>query len=243
MVMETSRVYSVFFNLGEVVEIRAIGGLHGKNKAWEGACFGAKGTVSGYFDNAEAFGAAAEALDKAGAHGVYFTLNPCKSELLARAANRLKANVNTTTDADIEVIRWLPIDLDPDRASGISSSQGELDMAKEMANEIVDWLAKEAGFRDPVKGFSGNGYHIVYRLEDHPNTPDTVRRIKGALVSLSAQFKGRKVLIDEKVFNPSRIWKVYGTHARKGDSTPLRPHRQSRLLSKVDKLANVVVNE
>jgi hypothetical protein len=31
------------------------------------------------------------------------------------------------------------------------------------------------------------------------------------------------------VFNPARIWKLYGTWARKGDDTKSRPHRLSRI--------------
>ena len=31
-------------------------------------------------------------------------------------------------------------------------------------------------------------------------------------------------------FNPARIWKLYGTLAAKGDPTPERPHRLSRLV-------------
>jgi len=32
------------------------------------------------------------------------------------------------------------------------------------------------------------------------------------------------------VFNPARIWKLYGTVSRKGDSIPERPHRLARIL-------------
>ena len=34
--------------------------------------------------------------------------------------------------------------------------------------------------------------------------------------------------IDTAVFNPGRIWKAYGTTARKGDSIPAGPHREAR---------------
>ena len=36
--------------------------------------------------------------------------------------------------------------------------------------------------------------------------------------------------VDRKVFNASRIVKLYGTLARKGDSTPDRPHRRAAVL-------------
>ena len=60
-----SDVYLFFFEPGEVVEIRAYG-LSRSNKAWEGFA-GGNGIIYGYFDNADDFGAAAEALDRAGA--------------------------------------------------------------------------------------------------------------------------------------------------------------------------------
>jgi len=240
---ECQSVYELMFHPGEVAEIRAIGGLKGKGP-WEGSCFGQKGTVSGYFDHSEAFGKAAESLDKAGAHGVYFTLNPCKPALLARAANRLKASINTTTDGDIEVIRWLPIDLDPVRPSGISSTKEELDLAKNLAKEVMGWIERMTGSaRNPLVACSGNGYHLMYRLPDLPNTPETVREIRQALEALAHQFASHPVKIDEKVFNPARIWKLYGTYARKGDNTPERPHRQSRVFTKEQTLAGVEINK
>src|SRR5262249_16019924 len=38
------------------------------------------------------------------------------------------------------------------------------------------------------------------------------------------------VKVDRKVYNPARIWKLYGTLAAKGDAIPGRPHRLSRIL-------------
>ena len=49
--------------------------------------------------------------------------------------------------------------------------------------------------------------------------------------ALAAEFADDAVDIDQKVFNPARISKVYGTVSRKGDDTPDRPHRLSRMLS------------
>ena len=70
------QTYNLFFEYGEVCEIRAIGGLSGKNKAWSGSCFGKKPTVAGYFDNADDFEKAAQALDEIGPEGIYFTVSP-----------------------------------------------------------------------------------------------------------------------------------------------------------------------
>jgi hypothetical protein len=50
------------------------------------------------------------------------------------------------------------------------------------------------------------------------------------LQALAARFDDERVKIDQKVANPARIWKLYGTVAAKGDHTADRPHRVSRLL-------------
>lgn len=219
-------VYNLFFTPGEVTEIRAINAPRGKHAAWEGY---SQGTISGYFDNAEEFGKAAAALDKIGAKGIYFSLNPCNPALIARAANRLKVPKSTTQDVDVVCIRWLPIDLDPKRPSDISATDEEVKAAEDVARNIAAWLEGELGFARAIRGFSGNGYHLLYRLPDLPNNDETQGLIKGAIAALVAKFDSPAVDIDVKVVNPARIWKLFGTTGRKGDSTTDRPHRPSRL--------------
>lgn len=111
--------FRLLYQKGEVVEIRAFG-LSGKNSAWEGFAAG-QGVVFGYFDNAEAFAQAVLRLEKAGAKGIYCTLNPVIPDFLARSKNRLQAasaRSKLTSDSDIACVRWLPLDLDPVRRSG-----------------------------------------------------------------------------------------------------------------------------
>src|SRR5690606_276671 len=45
--------------------------------------------------------------------------------------------------------------------------------------------------------------------------------------------------IDPKVFNASRICRLYGTRACKGDSTPERPHRLSEIVSRPSEIGLV----
>ena len=230
MSAEISGVYECFFHPGEVTEIRALG-LRGKNPAWEGFCGGA-GVVSGFFNDGEAFAKAAAALDAAGASGVYFTLNPVQSDLLARSVNRLKGTPKfLTTDADIECLRWLPLDLDPRRPAGISSTSDELKRAVDVAREVASWLERDLGFPMGIRGCSGNGCHLVYRLPDLPNDEAHKSLIKSGIDAVADKFRNDDVEIDRKVGNPSRIWKLYGSVARKGDSTKARPHRKSYLFS------------
>lgn len=237
--MKCADVYNVFFNPGEVTEIRAFG-LSGKRKAWEGFARGA-GTVYGYFDNAEDFGKCAEALDAAAAPGIYFVLNPVIPDLLARAANRLKAadmKTATTSDQDVLCLRWLYIDLDPIRRSGISSSDDELKAAITLRNKIHRHYRDKHKHTVCVPAMSGNGAHLLIALNDIENdvTPrgagENVSLIKKALEYLHAEFSTDLVEVDRTVFNPARMCKVYGTVARKGDSIKQRPHRRSYIEEK-----------
>jgi hypothetical protein len=59
-----------------------------------------RGTISGYFDDMDLL--AEQAAAWSGASPVYFTPNPVKPELLARAQNRMVDHAKTTTgDQDI----------------------------------------------------------------------------------------------------------------------------------------------
>lgn len=222
------KVYNLFFNPGEVTEIRAYG-LKRSNPGWEGWAGGA-GIVFGYFNNPDDFAKAAAALDQAKAPGIYFTLNPVNPDLLARAVNRLKAadmKSSATSDADIKCIRWLLIDLDPRRPAGISSTDEEIADAKVVREKIIAFFSgKPFSFPLPVRAFSGNGVHAMYRLPDISIENDYVKKW---LEYLDGKFSTRRVQVDTKVFNPARIWKLYGTTARKGDHTKERPHRKSYL--------------
>ena len=80
-------------------------------------------TEFGFFDadHLDETAAAAIELSNCGASGVYFTLNPVHRDLLARSANRTRiaGTGDTTSDAHIIRRRWLLIDADPKRVSGV----------------------------------------------------------------------------------------------------------------------------
>ena len=48
---------------------------------------------------------------------------------------------------------------------------------------------------------------------------------------MSIEFSDDKVEVDKTTYNPSRISRLYGTIACKGDNIPTRPHRQARIIS------------
>ena len=128
------------------------------------------GTVSGYFDNSQDFTHAAAAWSGK-APGVYATLNPCNPALLARSANRLQVRVKATTaDHDIVQRVWLPLDFDPVRPAGISTTDAEHQTALERAASCTAWLT-EQGWPLPVAADSGNGGHGLYRIDCPIMTP------------------------------------------------------------------------
>ena len=82
--------------------------------------------LSGYFDDLDKLALAAANISGRGP-AVYVTLNPVNPDLLARAANRIKSYARqTTTDGDVIAMRWLTIDFDAVRPSGISSTNGNI---------------------------------------------------------------------------------------------------------------------
>jgi len=212
---------------GSVVEVRALA---------DGV------THSGYFDDHEALARAVEALDADPAvAGIYVTLNTVNPALLARRANRIKMRLSrkdaTTADADITRRRWFPVDIDPVRPSGVSSTDAEHDAALAAAERIAAYLA-EQGFPAPVRADSGNGAHLLYRV-DLENDDAATALVKGALATLDALFSNEAVTVDTANHNAARIWKLYGTLSRKGDNTPERPHRRARLLAVPDDIRMV----
>ncbi len=81
----------------------------------------------------------------------------------------------------------------------------------------------------PIIADSGNGGHLLYEI-DLPNDEESLRFIAGALAELDRRYSDSIVTVDTTSANAARIWKAYGTVARKGDSIPQRPHRLSRIL-------------
>lgn len=222
---------SILFQPGQVVEVRAIGEYN---------------TASGYFNDPAQLAEKVTLLNKDTAiQGIYVTLNRVNPVLLARRANRIKAKLGkkdaSTADSDIINRDWLPIDIDPVRPSGVSSSEEEHAAALEKAEKIAAYLS-EMGWPDPVVGDSGNGAHLLYRI-DLPNDQASKDLVKGCLESLSTLFSDDRCNVDTANFNAARIWKLYGTISRKGDNTPDRPHRKSCLITAPEKIEIVSEEE
>ncbi len=198
------------------------------------------GTISGYFNGFVALADALATLDKGEYEGCYITLNPVNPALLARASNQFKNwSQFTTNDADIARREWMLVDIDPQRPTGISSTNEEKAAAKKLAFEVRNWL-REQGWAEPVACDSGNGFHLLYPI-DLPNDELSRDMIRGCLEALADKFDTPTVHIDRKVYNAARIVKAYGSVARKGDSTDERPHRTARMFAPPEKLGEVTL--
>jgi hypothetical protein len=187
------------------------------------------GTISGYFkDHAALARAICEADLQFQPTGSYYTLNEVDPVLLARSNNRWTKYARiTTADNSIVRRRWLPVDTDPARAAGIPSSEEEHDAAMRRARVIADDMA--AAWGRPIIADSGNGAHLLYKI-DLPNDAESLALVSNTLAELDRRYSDDVVKVDVTCSNAARIWKAYGTVARKGDSVPDRPHRISRII-------------
>jgi hypothetical protein len=215
---EVRKTLSRIVKSGGVFEIRALDAkLSGNYRA---------GTISGYFDNLGA--CISELGNLTEAKGIYVTLNPVNPALLARCANRLAyAEKNATTnDQHILQRRWLLLDLDPDRPSGISAADNEKEAAHKKALQVYDYL-KRRGWAPPLVADSGNGFHLLYPIDLLCPDDGLLGKV---LAAIAGRFDGDGVKLDRSVHNPARIARLYGTLAAKGDNTRDRPHRLSTIL-------------
>jgi hypothetical protein len=184
---------------------------------------------SGFFDHEHLCEMARAALELTRhAKGVYFTLNPLNPDLLARRCNRVDwANEGELAkDKDVLRRRWLLVDADPVRDTLVSATDAEKALALETVTAVRDYL-RGTGWPAPILADSGNGYHLLYRVDLPADDGGLVQRV---LAALARRFDTDRVHIDRSVFNPARICKMPGTVARKGDHTPSRPYRRARLL-------------
>ena len=203
--------YDVFKDNHELVEIRI---LDPKSKA----------TYSGYFTDIETLLAAIKPFDQC---AIYFTLNEIDYACYSREQHdrMVKKPKSTTSDKEILSRKWCLIDIDCEKPSDTNSTDGEKELAKAVVNNVYKYLMNE-GFEKPIVCDSGNGYHLLYRMNMVSNEKND-QTMKNFLAALDMFFSTEKVKIDVTTSNTSRICKLYGTFSRKGSNTKDRPQRMS----------------
>lgn len=225
---DINTILNLVFSPGDVFEVRCLYATS------PGARY--QHIESGYFSY-ENISKVAKELARIDAGGVYFTPNPVNPVLLARSANRLQVAKRDTTTSDKDILsrRWLLIDCDPKRPSGISASEAEHDAALYKAIEVSEKL-KSQGWTEPVMLDSGNGAQLMYRIDLPANDDGLVKACLQALAPMGDD----KVSIDQTVFNPARIWRLPGTTNCKGDEVDDRIYRMAKIISPLDSSPEIV---
>lgn len=184
-----------------------------------------KAQPSGYFKSADALIANLKRMDLRNAN-VYIVLNRVKKECAGREQiGHFVDGVSTTSDNDIDTREWILVDFDSKRPAGTSATDEQVKKAYKKTCQTYKYL-QEQGFPEPIIGFSGNGYHLLYKIQMKNN--DVNRDLlKKFLETLDVIFSEDDVCIDKVNFNAARICKLYGTMAQKGSNTEEQPHRMS----------------
>jgi hypothetical protein len=161
--------------------------------------------------------------------GVYITLNEVDPALLARVNNRVQEWAEAAT-ADDNVTRrtHFIVDMDPTRLSGIPATDAEHAEALRLVLEVRDFLTAH-GWPAPIHADSGNGGYLIYRI-NLANNPAATLLLHRCLLALAAEFDTGALHVDKGMYNAARVIRLIGTLNKKGDGTPDRPHRLSRLL-------------
>jgi len=222
---EIEKALRLWFRPGDVFEIRVLDAVTHN--------YFREHVESGYFDYDHINMVANALANIKTAKGCYVTVNPVKPELLNRAVNRIRpaGREPTTADGDVISRRWLLIDCDAKRASGIPSSDAEHEAAHKKALEIRDGFAS-MHWPEPIVTDSGNGAQLMYRVDLPTADGGLIHEVLKNIAVVSSD----AVDIDLTVHNPARIWRLPGTPNCKGDSTPERPHRLAQIVSVPDDL-------
>lgn len=195
-----------------------------------------KKVFSGYFTSGEILIRELSRINLLNAN-VYITLNAINSNCYGRTQrDRFEMQAkNTTSDNDIEGYEWLMIDLDPKRPAGTSATNEQLEIAKKKANQIFAFMGAQ-GFNEPLVALSGNGVHLLYRV-NLANNKENQQLVQRFLKTLDMLFSESGIIeVDTANYNPSRICKLYGTLAQKGSNTKEQPYRMSYLIGKYNQV-------
>jgi hypothetical protein len=177
---------------------------------------------AGYYDRPDALATDAQGL---GGVSAYITPNPVDPALRGRSHNvitRAKKE-NTTADENILCLRWVHVDVDAKRPSGISSTDKERQAALDLKDLILADHPEIAAAS--IHGSSGNGAWVLVRLPDLPNDAESRGLVEQFLGILSARYNNDAAHVDPATKNPSRLAPLPGTYKCKGTAMPDRPHR------------------
>lgn len=247
---EILRALSVILAPGQVTELRAVGCVCDGDWRTQGA------TWSGYYDDPEALASQAMRYRRGEGEdtgGVYIIPQPLAPVMLSQRRNASARAAAAANDSHVVSRRWLLVDVDVAQGAGLKIASTDLEHADALA--LAEHIAGDMaalGWPAPIVASSGNGAHLMWRV-DLPADEAARQLAEDFLGELAKRYDddgdpktmppGESALkIDRKVFNASRIWKLYGTPAWKGEASEDRPHRVARMVS-VPEVLEVVPRE
>ena len=152
-------------------------------------------------------------------YNIYITMNPISPDFKGKSA----------ADSDIDYRDLLLIDIDRTGDTSQPATDQEIENAKALADKIATFLGA-VNWPEPIRVFSGNGWHMFYLLDDLGNDKKAKELIQRTLKCLAKRFNNIFVSVDTSVSNASRIFRVPGTMNRKGEESEDRPHRMAVML-------------
>ena len=224
---QIKRTLNLLFQPGDTIELRCVGDR----------------TINGFYRDTHKLAQDAHDLNSnfSPLQNTYVCLNPVRSDLYARRPDQFSyaQKGESVKDCDISCRRWLLIDIDPIRPTGVSATSEQKQAAIEVAKTVYGWLQDQLGATCIICADSGNGGHMLIRLRDVFANDETRWVCERFLQMLSDQFSTDQAKVDLTTFNSSRICTIYGTIKRKGSDIPEQPHRLSKLLHVPDPLQPV----
>jgi P4 family phage/plasmid primase-like protien len=191
---------------------------------------------SGVFDNGEAAGMAALAINMMG-YNVNYLLNACTPEVTITNALHTGASVK---NGDIARRVQIMLDVDPEKDEGENAAtDAQLGYAEDVTVSALTELRDQYGIPMPFMHYSGNGVQSIW-LTGLSVNDETDRLIQTFLrVCGKYSIKG-KAKVDVGVHSRNQHAKFPGTYSRKGTDTLERPQRMARRL---DSLRGLVADE
>lgn len=236
--VELRKTWDLFVGEGGFTEVRILG----------------KFQYSGYFKSFENLCKQLEPYTEMEDEQIYFVMNSIRPECYARpqCEKFVKSPKATTKDDEIVKRNFLLCDFDPVRLPNISSSPEQFELAHKKSKEVYRFL-RGRGFSDMAVAISGSGWHLLIPVDIKcDDATDSI--IKDFYTYMGKEFSDESVEFDVKVYNRSRITKLYSVVAKKGANLPSNPWRQSKIvyipqqieptsIEKIKELADLVPKE
>lgn len=155
---------------------------------------------------------------------VYFGINP--STVDATQFDAITTGSIGRVASTITRIKFILIDVDPVRPPETCATGAEKGAAKSVAVRIQKYL-KQIEWPSPWIFDSGNGFQLLIPADLDVEDSELVKRF---LLHLAGKFDVDDVKVDTSVADLARVCRLPTTMNRKGQNTPERPHRQSRVV-------------